>query len=128
MRDIAGLLTIAFSQAYELSESVMKLDFGSRKNLSDQLADAAVSALAHVAAATASHHGDYLARIAAASSVSGGRGSLSELDRLLNLAHTRGVLSAAERDQLVSRCSDLLALLMAVAVEMSVGDRGRRAV
>lgn len=128
MRDIAGLLLIAFRQAHELSEAVLdQTALQQQRRLSDQLSDAAVSALAHVAAASANYGGDYFERLEAASSVGGARGSLVELKQLLTSAHGRGALSDAAHGELVTRCSDLTALLMAIAVEMRVSGRGRSA-
>lgn|GEM_PF-3712426 len=128
MRDVSGLLLLAFRLAHEISDACLDLEQDSSLSRNparaNQIADGGVSALAYLAGASADFHDPSLrARLAVRSSVRGSREELAKLKERLKSATAAGYLDPVASEDLVRRIDELTVILMALGVEL----RGTRA-
>jgi hypothetical protein len=128
VRDVLALVNLASKLVSEVSELVLDVEqspaMRAHGYFGAQLADAGVGALAHVAAAQASYTLDYMSRLQALSSLSGGRGALSEVKRLTKAAHAGGLVSDAICESITATADQAIAVLLALTVELRGVNRG----
>ncbi|MGE0598679.1 MAG: hypothetical protein AB7J35_02495 [Dehalococcoidia bacterium] len=122
MKDVAGLMHLAFKLAHEVSEA--GLDLGQAPGLRDrpfytiQIADNGLSALAQVAAASSTFPtGDYRKRMEAATALRGARQDLLKLRDSLKRAATKGHLGE-DGTALIRKIDELTVVLMALTMEV----------
>lgn len=130
MRDIRGLAHLAFSLAHEVSEGALDLESSPpmrrHRFLGQQVADAGVSALAHVACASAAcPPGGYTERIEATSALRHAVKCMDELRTLLKKAERNSYADAATVETLAAKLEEALAVTRALAAELH-GGLGRR--
>ncbi len=132
MRDIRGLAHLAFSLTHEVSEAALDLESSPpmrrHRFLGQQVADAGVSALAHVACASAAcPPGGYLERLEATSALRNAVTCLDELRTLLKKAERSGYVDEGNVETLAAKLEEALAVTRALAAELHGGSRQRGA-
>lgn len=122
MKDVAGLMHLAFKLTHEVSEA--GLDLGQAPSLrkgrsySRQITDSGVSALAQVAAASAIFpSSDYGARMEAARALRGAREDLRRFKDSVKRAVAAGQI-APDCAELLTKVDELTVILMALAIEV----------
>ena len=122
MKDVAGLMHLAFKLTHEVSEAGLDLDqargLRDRPFYTRQIADSGVSALAQVAAASAIFPTtNYRSRMEAATALRGAREDLRQLKDALKRAATGGHLGE-DGTELMKKVDELTVVLMALAIEV----------
>lgn len=129
MKDVAGLLQLAFKLAHEVSEATLDIErapgLRNHRLHGSRIADCGISVLARVAAA-ASDYADpqYHARLQVPSSLRAARDELGQLRQYLNTVLGQRYVEESQMHSLIARADELTAVLMALGVEI----RGERRV
>jgi hypothetical protein len=123
MKDVVGLMNVAFNVAHEIADAclAMEREPGMRGHRvhATLIADSGVSALAHVAAASASLTDPSLsARLHVTDSLRGAREELRVLKQRLNSARHLHYLREDVSDEVTKKADDLSVILMALTVEV----------
>lgn len=124
MKDFHSLSTLAFHATHRVSEGALELErkpeLGRVRFYGAQIADAGVSALAHVACATASMPPwDLGSRIEARNGLHGARDCLDKLRGLLKACESNGYLGDdASVAALQDAVEEAMALVRALALEL----------
>ncbi|MBK7327804.1 MAG: hypothetical protein IPI85_01530 [Dehalococcoidia bacterium] len=126
MRDIHGLMQLAFGLAHDVSEASLDLErtpgLRGRGVHARLIADSGVSALAHVASASADlSEGGFNGRLRATSSLRGAREELKQLRDRVHTVATANYISETAASELTSRIDELATLIMALSVEVRGG-------
>lgn len=130
MKDVAGLLHLTYRLAHEVSEAGLDMErapnLRPHRTLANQAADAGVSALAHVAAASGdwSPNMGYRERAAVELALRGARGELRQMTAHLKMLRGRQTGAQSQIGSLIARVDELTVVLMATAVAV----RGNRLV
>ena len=121
VRSIAGLMHLAFRLAHEVSEAALDLEKGGLRGprfYASIVADTGVSALAHVAAASATYSDDYRGRLEAAASLRSARECLVKLKDVVSRAAAQHYLDESIAKPLTARVEETIAVLMALGIEV----------
>lgn len=123
MKDVVGLMQVAFSVAHEVSDACLAIErepgMRGHRAQATLIADSGVSALAHVAAASASLTDPSLAaRLHVTDSLRGAREELRTLRQRLNSARHLRYLREDLAEDVMKKADDLSVILMALAVEV----------
>ena len=127
MKDVKGLMQLAFQLAHEVADACLAMEHepGMRQHRPQAvvMADGGVSALAHVAAASADlTDPSFSARLNVTRSLRGAREELRILRQRINSARGLHRLPDEEAEGLSKKIDDLCVVLMALAVEVG-GNR-----
>ena len=128
MKDVAGLLHLAFRLAHEVSDASLDMEqapgLRSHRFFADQIAAGGVSALTHVAAASAAYSEDssFRGRQQATASLRGAREELRKLRRALKSVEGQHYVPVENVTALDSQADELTVVLTALVVELS-GNR-----
>ena len=121
-RHIRALLTLAFGLAHDIAELCLNLEASpelqAHRFYGAQIADSAVSALAHVACANASYTPQLHDRIDASHSVGGAKDTLRTLDRLISLLLGHRYSGPEHTRAITDKQVQAMAILTALEVEL----------
>lgn len=127
VKDLRSLSTLAFHAAHRVSEGALELERspGLRRVrfYGAQVADAGVSALAHVACASAvMPPWDLQSRVEARNALRGARDCLDKLRGLLKSCEKQGYLESAALEPLYEAIEETMALVRALFLEVNGGS------
>lgn len=126
MRDLRSLLLLAFSLAHQISEECLDLEhrLAHRRFYAEQLADAGVSILAHIACADASYPPfDAQSHVELARSLAGARERLDECRTILKRLVEHGNLPETTVEELRQRIEELMAVVRGLELEVRAARR-----
>ena len=126
MKDLRSLATLAFQAAHRVSEGALEVERSPElrrvRFYGAQIADAGVSALAHVACAVAAMPPwDLQSRVEARNGLRGARECLDKLRQLLKSCEQQGYLDEAQLTPLYDAIEEAMALVRAASLEVSGG-------
>ncbi|MEO8540237.1 MAG: hypothetical protein ABI577_10895 [bacterium] len=132
MDEVTALMGVAFNLAHDISELSLNIEqypeLHGHSSYGTQIADAGVSALAHIACASATFAPDIHSRIEAGHSVSGARDSLHTLEHLVHTLIGNHYLAPERAQRLFDKIEQTRAILTALDAELfGAGLSHRRA-
>lgn len=123
MRDVSGLMNVAFKLVHEVSDACLAMErepgLRAHRTHATLIADGGVSALAHIAAASAGVTDPSLsARLHVTTSLRGAREELRVLKQRLNSARGLRYISDETAGSVVGKIDELSVVVMALTVEV----------
>ncbi len=128
VKDLRSLTTLAFQAAHRVSEGALEVERSPGlqrvRFYGAQIADSGVSALAHVACASAAMPPwDLASRVEARNALRGARDCLDKLRNLLKSCEKQGHLEPAETAPILEAIEETMALVRALLLELTRGQQ-----
>ncbi len=122
MRNVSGLMNLVYLSTQRLSQTCLDLEASpelrGHRVLGTKIADAALSALTHIASASVDYSGDYRARRSACDSLRGARTSLATLRQLATVGANGHYMDETRAGALITQVNELQTLMIALGVEI----------